>query len=89
MVWNDLEKMTVLKLREEALRFPQIESVHGKSKGQLMEELANALGIEKPHVHFSEAPCGSDAQRPANFSRNAASASSVARVPLFSTASDE
>jgi len=54
MVWNDLEKMTVLKLREEALRFPQIESVHGKSKGQLMEELANALGIEKPHVHFSE-----------------------------------
>jgi len=54
MVWNDLEKMTVLKLREEALRFPKIESVHGKSKGQLMEELANALGIEKPHVHFSE-----------------------------------
>jgi len=54
MVWNDLEKMTVLKLREEALRFPQIESVHGKNKGQLMEELANALGIEKPHVHFSE-----------------------------------
>ena len=54
MVWNDLEKMTVIKLREEALRFPQIESVHGKNKGQLMEELANALGIEKPHVHFSE-----------------------------------
>ena len=54
MVWNDLEKMTVLKLREEALRFPQIESVNGKNKGQLMEELANALGIEKPHVHFSE-----------------------------------
>ena len=54
MVWNDLEKMTVLKLREEALRFPQIESVHGKNKGQLMEELANALGIQKPHVHFSE-----------------------------------
>lgn len=54
MVWNDLEKMTVLKLREEALRFPQIESVHGKNKGQLIEELANALGIQKPHVHFSE-----------------------------------
>src|SRR4029079_7735081 len=43
----------------------------------------------QPHVHFSEAPCGSDSQRPANFSRNAASASSVARVPLFSAASDE
>jgi len=54
MEWKDLEKMTVLKLREEALRFPQIESVHGKNKGQLMEELAIALGIEKPHVHFSE-----------------------------------
>jgi hypothetical protein len=54
MEWNDLEKMTVLKLREEALRFPQIESVHGKNKGQLIEELARALGIEKPHVHFSE-----------------------------------
>src|SRR4029453_5937605 len=54
MEWKDLEKMTVPKLREEALRFPQIESVHGKNKAQLMEELANALGIEKPHVHFSE-----------------------------------
>ena len=54
MLWNDLEKMTVLKLREEALRFSQIESVHGKNKGQLMEELAQALGIQKPHVHFSE-----------------------------------
>jgi hypothetical protein len=43
----------------------------------------------QPNVHLSEAPCGSDAQRPANFSRNAASASSVARVPLFSAASDE
>jgi hypothetical protein len=54
MEWKDLEKMTVLKLREEALKFPQIEGVHGKNKEQLMDEIAKALGIEKPHVHFAE-----------------------------------
>ena len=54
MEWRDLEKMTVLKLREEALKFPQIEGVHGKNKEQLMDEIANALGIEKPHAHFTE-----------------------------------
>ena len=54
MEWKDLEKMTVVKLREEALRFPQIEGVHGKNKGRLMDELASILGIEKPHVRFSE-----------------------------------
>lgn len=53
MEWKDLEKMTVIKLREEALKFPQIEAVHGKHKEQLMDELAHVLGIEKPHVHFS------------------------------------
>ena len=54
MEWKDLEKMTVPKLREEALKFPQIESVHGKDKAQLMNELANILGVQKPHVRFSE-----------------------------------
>lgn len=54
MEWRDLEKMTVLKLREEALKFPQIEGVHGKNKEQIMDELAQALGIEKPHAHFVE-----------------------------------
>ena len=48
MDWKDLEKMTVLKLREEALKYPQIKGVHGKHKEQLMEEIANALQIEKP-----------------------------------------
>jgi len=32
MEWKDLEKMTVVKLREEALKFPQIESVHARTK---------------------------------------------------------
>ena len=54
MEWKELEKMTVLKLREEALKFPQIEGVHGKPKEQLMDEIATALGIEKPHVRFTE-----------------------------------
>ena len=48
MEWKDMEKMTVLKLREEALKFPQIQSVHGKNKEQLMHELADTLGIKKP-----------------------------------------
>jgi uncharacterized membrane protein YjjP (DUF1212 family) len=54
MDWKDLEKMTVLKLREEALKYPQIEGVHGKHKEQLMDEIAKALGIEKPHSHFAD-----------------------------------
>ena len=54
MEWKDLEKMTVLKLREEALKYPQIEAVHGKDKSRLMDELANILGIERPHAHFNE-----------------------------------
>ena len=40
MDWKDLERMTVLKLREEALKYPQIEGVHGKHKEQLMDEIA-------------------------------------------------
>jgi hypothetical protein len=54
MDWKDLEKMTVLKLREEALKYPQIEGVHGKHKEQLMDEIAKLLGIEKPHSHFAD-----------------------------------
>lgn len=54
MEWKDLQKMTVLKLREEALKYPQIEAVHGKDKPQLMAELAAVLHIDKPHVTFSE-----------------------------------
>ena len=48
MEWKDLEKMTVLKLREEALKFPEIKGVHAKNKEQLLDEIAKALRIEKP-----------------------------------------
>jgi hypothetical protein len=54
MEWKDLERMTVLKLREEALKFPQIEGVHGKNKEKLMDELAAILSIEKPHTHLAD-----------------------------------
>jgi len=54
MEWKDLERMTVVKLREESLKYPQIEGVHGKHKEQLMDEIAKALGIEKPHAHHAE-----------------------------------
>jgi len=54
MDWKDLEKLTVLKLREEALKYPQIEGVHGKNKEQLMDEIAKVLGIKKPNSRFAE-----------------------------------
>lgn len=54
MDWKDLEKMTAVKLREEALKHPEIKGVHGKNKLQLMDELAVILGIEKPHTHFAK-----------------------------------
>jgi hypothetical protein len=56
MDWKDLDKLTIVKLREEALKHQeQIKGVHGKSKAQLMDELATILGIEKPHIHLAEA----------------------------------
>ncbi len=54
MDWKDLEKMTVVKLREEALKHPEVAGVHGKNKPQLMDELAAILHIEKPHAHFAK-----------------------------------
>jgi hypothetical protein len=55
MDWKDLEKLTIVKLRDEALKHPeQIKGVHGKSKAQLIDDLAHILGIERPHVHFAE-----------------------------------
>src|SRR5437016_14037485 len=36
MDWKELEKMTIVKIREEALKH-EIKSVHGKSKAQLMD----------------------------------------------------
>jgi hypothetical protein len=54
MEWKDLEKMTVLKLREEALKFPEIKNVHSKNKEQLLQEVAEALGIPKVRAKTSQ-----------------------------------
>ena len=55
MEWKDLERMTVSKLREEALKHPdQIKGVHGKNKAQLMNEVARIMGIEQPHVSLTQ-----------------------------------
>lgn len=53
MEWHDLEKMTVVKLREEAHE-KGIESVHGKNKAELVEALAGVLGIERPHEELAK-----------------------------------
>jgi predicted nucleic acid-binding Zn-ribbon protein len=54
MDWKEMDKLTVVKLREEALKHPEIKGVHGKGKAQLMDELATILGIEKPHTQLKE-----------------------------------
>ncbi|MBI2881887.1 MAG: transcription termination factor Rho [Candidatus Tectomicrobia bacterium] len=46
---KDLEKLTVPKLREEALEHPdQIKGVHGMTKEQLVSALMEVLGIPEP-----------------------------------------
>lgn len=53
MEWHDLEKLTVVKLREEAHE-KGVEGVHGKNKAELLDALAGILGIERPHEELSE-----------------------------------
>jgi hypothetical protein len=51
MTRHDLEKMTVVKLREEALKFPELSGVHGMKKEELIDALAKLMGLpeeEKP-----------------------------------------
>lgn len=52
MTRHELRKMTVLKLREEALKYPDLTGVHGMKKEELVEALANILGLpEEERVH--------------------------------------
>ena len=46
MELRDLQKMTVVKLREEALKLGDISGVHGMKKLQLLEILAPRFGID-------------------------------------------
>lgn len=46
MELRDLQKMTVVKLREEGLKHPGITGVYAMHKGQLIEALAELYGID-------------------------------------------
>ncbi len=45
MELREMQRMTVVKLREEALQHPSIVGVHGMNKEQLIEALAPIYGI--------------------------------------------
>jgi hypothetical protein len=49
MDYHELQKTTVGKLREMAKEYPDLEGVTGMSKEQLVDTLAEHMGIEKPH----------------------------------------
>jgi hypothetical protein len=49
MDWHELEKMKVTDLRELAKEKTQLTGVSGLHKADLVEALANELGIDKPH----------------------------------------
>ncbi len=46
MELRDLQKMTVVKLREEALKHSNIAGVYAMDKGQLLAALAEIYGID-------------------------------------------
>ena len=46
MTLQELQKMTVVKLRQEAMQHAGISGVSGMSKSQLVEALADLLGID-------------------------------------------
>jgi cysteinyl-tRNA synthetase len=48
MDYHELESMTVIKLREEAKKFPDLKVVTGMKKEELMQALVERLGIAVP-----------------------------------------
>ncbi len=49
MDWHELEKMKVSELRDLAKEKAGLEAVSGLHKAELVEKLAEALGIPRPH----------------------------------------
>ena len=49
LAYHDLQKMTVVRLREIAQSYDDLEGVVAMSKGQLVDVLARKKGIEIPH----------------------------------------
>jgi len=50
MDYHELEQTKVTELREMAEKYPDISGVAGKGKEELVDLLAEKLGIEKPHL---------------------------------------
>jgi cell division protein FtsX len=48
MDYHELEKMTVIKLREEAKKFPDLKGVTAMKKEELVHALVEHLGIAVP-----------------------------------------
>ncbi|NIM20607.1 MAG: transcription termination factor Rho [Candidatus Latescibacteria bacterium] len=60
MDYDQLRKMTVVKLREEAQKFPDVKGVSGMKKEQLIELLCEKLGIDT-HVRLEKIPADREA----------------------------
>ncbi len=52
MDYHELQKQTVVKLREMAQEYEDITGAVGKTKEELVDILADKLGIEKPHLEI-------------------------------------
>ena len=50
MDWHELEKKKVTELREMAKEKVGLEGTTGLSKDKLVEVVAQAMGIERPHL---------------------------------------
>ena len=48
MDYHELEKMTVVRLREKASEYPDIKATSAMKKDELVAALAEKLGLEKP-----------------------------------------
>ena len=48
MDYHELENMTVIRLREEAKKFPELKGVSGMKKEELTHALVERLGIVVP-----------------------------------------
>ena len=48
MDYHELENMTVIRLREEAKKFPDLKGVTGMKKEELIQALVERLGILVP-----------------------------------------
>lgn len=48
MDYHELEQMTVIRLREEAKKFPDLKGLAGMKKEELIQALVERLGIAVP-----------------------------------------